>query len=192
MTVARSKQLQANAVEPFTYTTFTSHRSQSSAKMPLLDSHLEQITLSSNAIADLPSVPVRPIVLLTLTQPSRFPPPRIFTTALLGSHDITALIRDTEVHERALFQVDPSAKTHGSQKRATRRGTMFPAESEPESMASRIYSVRNNRGQSAVARVLGHDMMEEIKRSAGTSSREPRGEVNIELLLRGAEILCDV
>ncbi|KAK4869796.1 hypothetical protein LT330_005520 [Penicillium expansum] len=143
--------------------------------MSLLNSHLEQITLSSNAIADLP-----------------FPPPRIFTTALLGSHDITALIRDTEAHERALFQVDPSTKAHGSQRRATRRGTMFPAETERESMASRIYSARDNRNQSAVARVLGHDMMEEIKRSAGTSSRGPRGEVNIEVLLRGAEILCNV
>ncbi|KAJ5114659.1 hypothetical protein NUU61_000418 [Penicillium alfredii] len=142
--------------------------------MPLLDSHLEQIALSSNAIADLP-----------------FPPPRIFTNSLLGSHDITALIRDTEAHERALFQVDPSTKAHGSQRRATRRGTTFP-EPETESMASRIYSARNNRTQSAVARVLGSDMMEEIKRSAGTSTRGPRGEVNIEVLLRGAEILCQV
>ncbi|KAJ5692154.1 hypothetical protein N7462_001577 [Penicillium macrosclerotiorum] len=143
--------------------------------MGLLDSHLEQIALSSAAIAELP-----------------FPPPRIFTNALLGSHDITALIRDTEAHERALFQVDPSSKTQGSQRRAIRRGTTFPAESESESMASRIYSVRNNRNQSAVARVLGSDMMEEIKRSAGTSTRGPRGEVNIEVLLRGAEILCNV
>ncbi|KAJ5766478.1 uncharacterized protein N7511_004094 [Penicillium nucicola] len=142
--------------------------------MSLLSSHLEQITLSSNAIADLP-----------------FPPPRIFTTALLGSHDITALIRDTEAHERALFQVDPASKAPGH-KRAARRGTMFPAEPENESMASRIYSARNNRNQSAVAKVLGHDMMEEIKRSAGTSTRGPRGEVNIEVLLRGAEILCNV
>jgi hypothetical protein len=69
---------------------------------------------------------------------------------------------------------------------------MFPTETERESMASRIYSARDNRNQSAVARVLGHDMMEEIKRSAGTSTRGPRGEVNIEVLLRGAEILCDV
>ncbi|KAJ5652456.1 hypothetical protein N7507_009882 [Penicillium longicatenatum] len=125
--------------------------------MPLLDSHLEQIALSSNAIAELP-----------------FPAPRKFTNALLGSHDITALIRDTEAHERALFQVDPSAKAHGS-RRATRRGTTFSAESENESMATRIYSARNNRNQSAVARVLGSDMMEEIKRSTGTSNRGPRG-----------------
>lgn len=59
-------------------------------------------------------------------------------------------------------------------------------------MASRIYSARNNRNQSAVARVLGSDMMEEIKRSAGTSARGTRGEVNVEVLLRGAEILCNV
>lgn len=121
----------------------------------------------------------------------RFPPPRIFTNALLGSHDITSLIRDTETHERALFQVDPAVKAQKSQRRATRRGTTFSTESENESMASRIYSARNNRNQSAVARVLGSDMMEEIKRSAGTSSRG-RGEVNVEVLLRGAEILCNV
>ncbi|KAJ5710802.1 hypothetical protein N7488_004958 [Penicillium malachiteum] len=141
--------------------------------MTLLNSHLEQIALSSKAIAELP-----------------FPPPRIFTNALLGSHDITALIRDTEVHERALFQMDPAAKLHGS--RRPRRGTTFPVDSDNETMASRIYSMRNNRSQSAVARVLGSDMMEEIKRSAGLSSRGSEGGVNIEVLLRGAELLCNV
>ncbi|KAI9928010.1 hypothetical protein ASPWEDRAFT_567750 [Aspergillus wentii DTO 134E9] len=143
--------------------------------MSLLEKHLEQILLSSNAIADL-----------------HFPPPRMFTNALLGPHDITSLIRDTEAHERALFQTDPSAKSNQSSRRATRRGTVFQPEAEGESMASRIYSARNNRNQSAVARVLGSDMMEEIKRSAGTSTRGPRGEVNIDVLLRGAEILCNV
>ncbi|KAL4969967.1 uncharacterized protein BDV14DRAFT_66008 [Aspergillus stella-maris] len=143
--------------------------------MSLLENHLEQIMLSSNAIADL-----------------HFPPPRIFTNALLGNHDITALIRDTESHERALFQNEPSAKTSGTQKRTTMRTTQFQPEGETESMASRIYSARNNRNQSAVARVLGSDMMEEIKRSARTSSSGPRGEVNVDVLLRGAEILCNV
>lgn len=138
------------------------------------------------AVCSPASVPQRPT-----NSRSRFPSPRIFTNALLGSHDITALIRDTEAHERALFQVDPATKPNAS-RRATRRGTTFAAETEKESMASRIYSARGNRNQSAVARVLGSDMMEEIKRSAGTSTRGPRGEVNIEVLLRGAEILCDV
>lgn len=59
-------------------------------------------------------------------------------------------------------------------------------------MAGRIYSARNNRNQSAVARVLGSDMMEEIKRSARPSGNGLRGEVNIDVLLKGAEILCDV
>ena len=111
---------------------------------------------------------------------------------MLNSPDITALIRDTEAHERALFQIDPAAKpSNSSQRRATRRGTTFQPEPEKESMASQIYAAKNNRHQSAVARVLGSDMMEEIKRSAGTSSRGAR-EVNIEVLLRGAEILCNV
>ncbi|ODM18400.1 hypothetical protein SI65_06271 [Aspergillus cristatus] len=144
--------------------------------MSLLANHLEQIALSSNAIADL-----------------SFPPPRIFTNSLLSSPDITALIRDTEAHERALFQIDPAAKaSNPSQRRATRRGTTFQPEAERESMASRIYAAKNNRNQSAVARVLGSDLMEEIRRSAGTSTRGPRGEVNVEVLLRGAEILCNV
>uniref|UniRef100_A0A093VB88 DASH complex subunit SPC34 n=1 Tax=Talaromyces marneffei PM1 TaxID=1077442 RepID=A0A093VB88_TALMA len=119
--------------------------------MSLLESHLEQITLSANAIADL-----------------SFPPPKIFTNALLNTPDITALIRDTEVHERALFTLDASAKP--SQRRATRRGTTFPADTQRETMISRINAARSNRHQSAVARVLGNDMMEEIRRSAGQSS----------------------
>ncbi|KAL5337543.1 DASH complex subunit Spc34 [Aspergillus crustosus] len=142
--------------------------------MSLLENHLEQIMLSSNAIAELP-----------------FPPPRIFTNALLGSHDITALIRDTEAHERALFQSNRS-KTSSGQRRTTRRTTQFQTEGEAESMASRIYSARDNKNQSAVARVLGSDMMEEIKRSARTSGDGPRGDVNLDVLLKGAEILCNV
>lgn len=124
---------------------------------------------------------------------SRFPPPRIFTNSLLNTPDITALIRDTEAHERALFQIDPAVKpSNPSQRRATRRGTTFQPEPEKkESMASQIYAAKNNRHQSAVARVLGSDMMKEIKRSTATSTSGPR-EVNIEVLLKGAEILCNV
>lgn len=60
-------------------------------------------------------------------------------------------------------------------------------------MAIRIYSAKNNRNQSAVARVLGGGMMEEIKKSSGAaSSRAARGEINVEVLLQGAEMLCNV
>ena len=103
----------------------------------------------------------------------------MFSNAVLGSHDITALIRDTEAHERALFQIDPSTKP---QRRSTRRGE------EP----ARLYALRDNRNTSAVARVLGSDMMEDIKLSAGTSSGQQPGEIDIDVLLRGAEILCNV
>ena len=103
----------------------------------------------------------------------------MFSNAILGSHDITTLIRDTEAHERALFQIDPSAKP---QRHATRRGEAL--KSEP----ARLHPTRDNRHQSAVARVLGSDMMDEIRRSAGSST----GEVDINVLLRGAEILCNV
>ncbi|EEP75678.1 conserved hypothetical protein [Uncinocarpus reesii 1704] len=143
----------------------------------LLHSHLEQISLSATAIAELP-----------------FPPPKMFVNALLGPHDITTLIRDTEAHERALFSADPAANgMKHSHRRATRRGTMFPAETERETMVSRIHSAKDHRNQSAVARVLGGEMMEAIRKSANASSnRSNRGEMDIEVLLRGAEMLCNV
>ncbi|KAL1972258.1 hypothetical protein VTN31DRAFT_7477 [Thermomyces dupontii] len=138
----------------------------------LLESHLEQITESANSIAEL-----------------SFPPPRIFTNAMLNAPDITSLIRDTEAHERALFTVDPVTK---SQRRATRRMTTYSADpSTAESLASRIAAARANPRQSAVARVLGVDMMEKIRRSTGTSARAPRGEIDVEVLLQGAEKLCN-
>jgi hypothetical protein len=116
----------------------------------------------------------------------------MFANALLGAHDITRLIRDTEAHERALFSVDAtSSSLRPSQRRATRRGTMYPAEGERESLASRISAARNQRNPSAVARALGVDMMEEVKRSTGASTRVPRGEIDVEILLGGAEILCN-
>lgn len=51
-------------------------------------------------------------------------------------------------------------------------------------MASRIYAAKHNKNQSAVAQVLGGDMVDEIKKA--------RGEINVEVLLRGAEMLCNV
>lgn len=62
---------------------------------------------------------------------------------------------------------------------------MFPSDGNKETMMSRIYAARDHRTHSAVARVLGGDMMNAIKRS-------DRGGLDIEVLLRGAEKLCDV
>jgi len=137
----------------------------------LLDSHLSQISLCSQSIASLP-----------------FPEPKIFTNALLNTPDITSLIRDTEAHERALFHLaapplppSRSAGTsadlaasqvqHGNQRRATVYGG---AARQPKNKA--------------VAAVLGGDLY------AKTRSKEGRtkGEIDVEVLLQGAEKLAAV
>lgn len=55
-----------------------------------------------------------------------------------------------------------------------------------------IYGGFEPRKQSAVARVLGHDMLREIQKSNGSASRTQTGRLDVEVLLRGAEKLCDV
>lgn len=114
----------------------------------------------------------------------RFPASGPFVNALLHNQEITALIRDTEPHERGLFSVDPSIrngvgtsanKNYGTDQVASRRKTAYnpaPAQS------------------SAVARVLGNDMLRKIRTSNRDSSRG-RG-VDVEVLLQGAERLCAV
>lgn len=61
-------------------------------------------------------------------------------------------------------------------------------------MVNKIHAARDPRKQSAVARVLGGDVLDEIKRSSGGAgggrSGGAKGEINVEVLLRGAEKLC--
>ena len=159
----------------------------------LLENHLEQITLSAKAIADLPCVLFWPDswrLLIWL----RFPPPKIFTNALLGNQEITNLIRDTEPHERALFSVDPNAVS-GSSRRLTRRATTFRGKEKGMTGRKSAYIGQEPRKQSAVARVLGGELLQEIQQSTrrATSQRNIGGSgVNVEILLRGAEKLCAV
>ncbi|KAI5842415.1 DASH complex subunit Spc34 [Morchella snyderi] len=130
-----------------------------------LDPHLEQITLSSQALSTLP-----------------FAPPKIFTNAILHSTDIVSLIRDTDAHERALFTV-PSTTT------TTSTATVPDADKKGRiSIAPR----RNT----AVYSVLGGDMVEKLRRGgAGGVGRGvggvpmPTGDVDVEVLLMGAERL---
>ena len=112
---------------------------------------------------------------------TRFPPPRIFTNALLNTHDITSLIRDTEPHERALFTLDPQAK--GARRaRTTQQWTRFDDD------------LRNGLGMqvprqgSAAAATLGKELGEQIRNEASRS----RGDVDIDVLIKGAERLCGI
>jgi hypothetical protein len=141
--------------------------------MPLLDDHLEQISSSGKSIADLD-----------------FPPLRIFTNALLGQHEITTLIRDTEAHERALFSLNPSMSRGSNVQPDSMYGGLQQSDRSTHGRKS-IYATGPPVKQSAVARVLGPDMLYEIRQTSGSASRG-RGTVNVEILLRGAEKLGEV
>lgn len=132
-------------------------------------SHLEQINLCSQSISEL-----------------AFPGPRSFTNAILANHDITALIRDTEAHERALFHLAPppiptdvTSSSHGvapisSAALKGRRSTIHPSR-QPKSKA--------------VAAVLGGDLYAKIQ--VPLAGRQA-GEVDVDVLLQGAERLATV
>nr|OQO30128.1 hypothetical protein B0A51_02868 [Rachicladosporium sp. CCFEE 5018] len=135
----------------------------------LLSSHLEQISLCSTSIAEL-----------------SFPGPKIFTNALLSTHDITSLIRDTEAHERALYHLAapslPQKPTGTDYSRpatqASRRATVHPT-----------YTARQPKNK-AVAAVLGGDLYQATRRPEAGS--RPKGEIDVEVLLQGAEKLAAV
>ena len=124
-------------------------------------------------------------------QPS-FPPPKIFTNALLSNHDITSLIRDTETHERALFSVPPPAPPTTSQNpdppKISRRQTVFNVAGGEVTTGPPTSRSTNPRRNTAVAAVLGGDLHAQIVRRTGGE----KGDVDIEVLLRGAEKLCGV
>lgn len=131
----------------------------------------------------------------------RFPPPKIFTNALLSSHDITSLIRDTEAHERALFSVPPPPPPATSlnpdpPKPSSRRLTVFNVAAGEVTTGPPPNSTRSGpaRRNTAVAAVLGGDLHTQIVRRGGGTGPggDSRGDVDIEVLLAGAEKLCNV
>ncbi|KAF2115288.1 DASH complex subunit Spc34 [Lophiotrema nucula] len=158
--------------------------------MTPLEHALDQISLCATSIAELP-----------------FPPPKIFTNALLHPHDITTLIRDTEQHERALFSVpppppapkaqDPSASSH-------RRNTVFNVNGAGTSVVGGgANAVRAPKRNTAVAAVLGTELVDKIRRGGGGGAgtgvgyrtfdgNSSKNEVDVETLLEGAEKLLGV
>ncbi|KAL1843582.1 hypothetical protein VTJ49DRAFT_865 [Mycothermus thermophilus] len=164
--------------------------------MSLLSAHLEQISISCQGIDSLP-----------------FPPPNIFTNALLSNPDITSLIRDTEAHERALFSVppppptavsssssknknpnpDPTQTTTAAASGSRRRQTVFSVAAGEVTAGPPPGSARSSRN-TAVAAVLGGDLHAQIVRGRSRAGGPggSSGDVDIEMLLRGAEKLCAV
>lgn len=113
---------------------------------------------------------------------ARFSSPRPFTNALLHNREITALIRDVEPHERGLFSTDSSIGGEIGQLKSRSIGPDFRARKQTG------YNGTQNQA-SAVARVLGRDMLKKIQSSNRHGNRE-RG-VDVEVLLVGAERLCE-
>lgn len=137
----------------------------------------------------------------------RFPPPKIFTNALLQPHDITTLIRDTELHERALFSVPPpppAPKAQDPSAGSNRRNTVFNISGAGSTSITGggTNAVRAPRRNTAVAAVLGTELVERIRKGGGggvgsglgyrTYDGSNRNEVDVETLLEGAEKLLGV
>lgn len=150
----------------------------------LLASHFEQMAVCASSIASLP-----------------FPGPKSFTNALLAPHDITALIRDTEAHERALFSIAPPPVPNKSQIHQFSSSLSAPLQSSQQSRpALNPSSARQPRRHTAVAAVLGGDLYRRTRNgldpdSTNRYARPPardRSNVDVELLLEGAEKLCAV
>ncbi|THY25465.1 hypothetical protein D6D01_05051 [Aureobasidium pullulans] len=135
----------------------------------LLSSHLDQISLCASSISDLP-----------------FSRPKQFTNALLTHHDITALIRDTEQHERALFSIAPPPVPSKSQ--IQQISSTFTTSASRSIVAPNTQ--RPPRRHTAVAAVLGGDLYRKTR--SGHSGKQAKGDIDVELLLRGAEKLCRV
>ncbi|KAL8760444.1 MAG: hypothetical protein Q9199_000068 [Rusavskia elegans] len=143
--------------------------------MGLLENHLEQMALSAAAIAELP-----------------FPPPKKYTNALLRPHDITALIRDTEPHERVLFRSAPPAPASTqSHDGGPRRNTVYGSKRKSEHSSNSIDFPWPPRPRSVVTTLLETELREQI-RSGGAQPGKARGEVDVDVLLKGAEKLCGI
>ncbi|WYZ34309.1 hypothetical protein EsH8_I_000585 [Colletotrichum jinshuiense] len=154
--------------------------------MSMLSIHLEQIAISCEGIDSLP-----------------FPPPKIFTTAMLYNSDITSLIRDTEAHERALFSVPPPPAPTTSQnpdpKPTNRRQTVFNVASGEVTTGPPAGSSRAGGGggmggprrHTAVSAVLGGDLHAQLRRGERQAASKG-GDVDVEVLLTGATKLCGV
>ena len=102
------------------------------------------------------------------------------------------MIRDTEAHERALFTLESDEQgTRPTTANALRRNTVHGLNGTTAPHTSGGGLVRNPRQGSAVATLLGGELGEQLRKESSKDGKE-RGEVDVNLLLRGAEKLCGV
>lgn len=117
---------------------------------------------------------------------------------MLYNSDITSLIRDTEAHERALFSVPPPPPSATSQnpdpKSTSRRQTVFNVASGEITTGpptTRGAGSGGQRRQGAVSAVLGGDLHGQLRRGERQAAIKG-GDVDVEVLLKGATKLCGV
>ena len=112
----------------------------------------------------------------------RFPQPKIFSNAILQPHDITSLIRDTEPHERALYTLAPPDQLAGvPDANVPRRSTFHNTNGSSLN--------RSQRPGSTAATLLGGELGDQIRKETSREGKD-RSEVDVNLLLKGAEKLC--
>lgn len=148
----------------------------------LLTNHLEQISSCATSIGEL-----------------EFPGPKMFTNALLATHDITALIRDTELHERALFSLAPPPMPTNSQSQLY-TGSLLGSTKAASRQSTAINTARQPKRNTAVATVLGGALYRKVQRAESGAANRPygsgrsveKGDLDVEVLLEGAEKLCGV
>lgn len=118
---------------------------------------------------------------------------------MLHAPDITALIRDTEAHERALFSLAKRAETSSAREplsNPARRSTVFSLQDEQQNKEQTFKAPRRG---TAVAAVLGGDLSHQVRRELSRDFKDTtRGrtkqvdEIDVDVLLKGAERLCGV
>ncbi|KAL9122072.1 MAG: hypothetical protein Q9187_001373 [Circinaria calcarea] len=114
----------------------------------------------------------------------------MFTNALVHPHDITVLIRDTEAHERALFTNAPAEPSAiGASKTKTRKSVAYGLSPSKERLKGRISSHGGSTRTAAVRMLLGGDVLDQLRKGGASGGRD-RGDVNVDVLLTGAEKLC--
>ena len=101
------------------------------------------------------------------------------------------MIRDTEPHERALFTLaEPDRGSRPFDASVARRSTVHGLNGAGQSYEHGTGLVRSQRPRSAVSTVLGGELGEQIKETV--KEGKDKGEVDVDLLLQGAEKLCSV